>query len=154
MTVEYVHFSGEDDLGANSTEYNAWNRLYRGKFWTAYADYRELVYGTSDPIDQSAATNSQFVQVKGALRPLEDLLLEGSFTYLWNDEDVHSISGNQGSPVRSDEIGWEIDLEATYDYTEDVSFGVLAGWFEPGDFYSSPNDQGASTVVSSVKVTF
>ncbi len=154
VTVEYVHFSGEDDLGANSTDYNAWNGLYRGRFWTAYGDFREFVYGTSDTVDQPATTNSQFVQVKGALKPLEDLLLEGMFTYFWNDEDVHTTAGVQTSGVRSDEIGWEIDFQATYDYTEDVSFGVLAGWFEPGDFYSSPNDQGASTVVSSVKVTF
>ena len=154
VTIEYVHFSGEDDLGANTTDYNAWNGLYRGKFWTAYGDFREFVYGTSDTVDQPATTNSQFVQLKGALKPLEDLLLEGMFTYFWTDEDVHNTAGVQTSAVRSDEIGWEIDFQATYDYTEDVSFGVLAGWFKPGDFYSGPDDDNASTVVSSVKVTF
>ncbi len=154
ITLEYVHFSGEDDLGANSSEYNAWNGLYRGKFWTAYADFREFVYGTSDGVDQAATQNSQFIQVKGSLKPLEDLLLEGSFTYLWNDEDVHSTAGVQTSAVRSDDIGYEIDFQVVYDYTEDVSFGVVAGWFVPGDFYSSPNDQTATDVVSSVKVTF
>jgi hypothetical protein len=155
LTLEYVSFSGETDLGTGSSqEYGAWNGLYRGRFWTAYADFREFVYATSDTGDQAATTNTQFIQVKGAMKPLEDLLLEASFTYLWNDEDIHVVSTDPNSGSRSDEIGWEIDLQATYDYTEDVSFGFLAGWFVPGDFYQSPNDATATDLVGSVKVTF
>jgi len=146
LTVEYVMFSGESDLsGTSSSDYGAWNNLYRGHYYTAYADFREFLYKTSDPADQSATTNSQFIQLKGGLKPLEDLLVEGSLTYLWNVEDVCN---------RSDEIGWEVDLQGTYDYTEDVTFGVLAGWFIPGDFYESPNDDIATDVVGSVKVSF
>ena len=154
LTVEYVLFSGDDDLSATPNDWGGWNMLYRGRFWTAYADFRELVYATADAVDQAASLNQQFVQVKGAMKPLEDLLLEASFTYLWNDADVHSVPGNQGSAVRSDDIGWEIDLQATYDYTEDVSFGLLAGWFIPGDFYNSPNDDAATDLVGSLKVAF
>lgn len=155
LTVEYVLFSGENDLGAGSTqEYGAWNGLYRGRFWTAYADFREFVYATADAGDQPATTNSQFIQVKGALKPLEDLLLEASFTYLWNDEDIHVVTTDPNSGSRSDEIGWEIDLQTTYDYTEDVSFGLLVGWFVPGDFYQTETDDTATDLVGSVKVTF
>lgn len=154
LTVEYVFMSGESDLTSTTAEYGAWNSLYRGKFWTAYADFREFVYATSDAVDQSARTNQQFVQVKGSLKPLEDLLLEASFTYLWNDADVHVTPSVLSSAVRSNEIGWEIDLQATYDYTEDVSFGFLAGWFVPGDFYNAPDDATATDLVGSVKVTF
>ena len=155
VTLEYVHFSGEGDLGSGATgSYAAWNGLYRGHFWTAYADFREFVYATGDAVDQPATTNQDFIQVKGALKPLEDLLLEGSFTYLWTPEDVHSTAGVQSSSTRNKEIGWEIDLQATYDYTEDVSFGLLAGWFVPGNFYLSPDDATAVDLVSSVKVSF
>ena len=154
LTLEYVSFSGEDDLSATSGDFNGWNGLYRGKFWTAYGDFREFVYATADAVDQSATTNTNLFQVKGSLKPLEDLLLEGSFTYFWNDEDVHVTSGVQSSSTRSKDIGWEIDLQATYDYTEDVSFGILAGWFTPGDFYVSPGDETATDLVSSVKVSF
>ncbi|OGW91001.1 MAG: hypothetical protein A3D28_01895 [Omnitrophica bacterium RIFCSPHIGHO2_02_FULL_63_14] len=145
LTLEYVSLSGEGNMTATTEDYGAWNSLYRGKFWTAYADFREFVYGTSDAADQPASTNQNLIQVKGSLKPMEDLLLEGAFTYLWTDEDIAG---------RSDEIGYEIDLQAVYDYTEDVSFGVLLGWFVPGDFYSSPNDETALDLVSSVKVTF
>ncbi len=144
LTLEYVLFSGEE--ASSSGEYSSWNPLYRGKFWTAYADFREFVYATGDSADQSATQNQQFVQVKGSLKPLEDLLLEASFTYLWMDEPA---SG------RSDELGYEVDLQATYDYTEDVSFGFLAGWFVPGDFYNvADQDATATDLVGSVKVTF
>ncbi len=157
LTLEYVHFSGTDNAGSNTTEnYSAWNGLYRGKFWTAYADFREFVYNTADNtgVDQPATTNSNLIQVKGSLKPMEDLLLEGSFTYLWNDEDIHTVAGNQASATLSDEIGYEWDFQATYDYTEDVSFGLLAGWFIPGDFYNSPADDVATDIVTSVKVSF
>ena len=154
LTVEYVYFSGEGDLSSTTSGYGAWNSLYRGKFWTAYADFREFVYATSDSVDQSARTNNEFIQIKGALKPLEDLLLEASFTYIWIPEDVHSTQGVQSSTTRSEELGWEIDLQATYDYTEDVSFGYLVGWFVPGDFYNSPEDETAVDMVASCKVTF
>jgi hypothetical protein len=154
VTVEYVLFSGEEDLSNTTAEYGSWNMLYRGHFWTAYADFRELTFGTSDAVDQNGATNVQFLQVKAGMKPLEDLLLEASFTYLWNDADVHSVPGVQSSSVRDKEIGWEIDTQATYDYTEDVTFGVLAGWFVPGSFYAGGNDKTATDIVSSVKVSF
>lgn len=145
LTLEYVHFSGDDRLDTTG-DYTAWNSLYRGKFWTAYADFREFLYTTDATGDQSATTNQQFIQVKADIKPLEDLLLEASFTYLWMDEEVNAAG--------EDELGWEIDLQATYDYTEDVSFGLLAGWFVPGDFYTADNDETAVDLVGSTKVTF
>ncbi len=154
LTIEYVLFSGEEDLSASTSSYGAWNGLYRGKFWTAYADFREFVYGTADPVDQPATTNEQFIQVKGSLKPMEDLLLEASFTYLWNDAKVHTTPGVQSSATKDSQIGYEIDLQSTYDYTEDVTFGLLVGWFVPGNFYDNGNDKTASDIVGSVKVAF
>ena len=146
LTVEYVHFSGDDNLtGTTTDDYSAWNGLYRGRFWTAYGDFRQFVFSTDDTNDQSSTMNQQLVQGKASLKPLEDLLLEGTLTYFWMDE---------ATAGRSDDLGWEVDLQATYDYTEDVSFGLLVGWFIPGDFFTAPNDDTATDIVSSVKVTF
>ena len=154
VTLEWVHFSGEGDLSASAGDYGAWNGLYRGMFWTAYADFREFTYATGDTGDQPASTNQDLFQVKGALKPLEDLLLEASFTYVWTPDDIHVVSTSPSTGIRGNELGWEIDLQATYDYTEDVTFGLLTGWFVPGDFYSNSNDDTAIDVVSSVKVSF
>lgn len=155
FTAEYVAFSGEDDLSANSEGgYGAWNALYRGMFWTAYADFREYLYATADPNDGPSVNNSQFIQLKGTIKPLDDLMLEGSTTFFWNDIPGHATITNTGTDKRSSDIGWELDLQATYDYTEDVTLGVLAGWFFPGQQYSDINDAIATDLVTSLKVSF
>jgi hypothetical protein len=64
-------------------------------------------------------------------------------------------------------IGTELDVHVTYDYTEDVTFGLGMGWFWSGDMYddaqtegtTSDNDYGAvndtvKAVTSSVSVVF
>lgn len=150
VTLEWVHFSGEDELtGAPTGGYGAWNGLYRGKYYTAYGDFREFTYATGDAVDQSAWTNMDTLQVKAGMKPMEDLWTEVSFSWFWTPEDVFS-----GASIRNEDIGWEVDVQAVYDYTEDVSFGFLAAWFVPGDFYNSPDDETATDLVSSVKVTF
>ena len=64
------------------------------------------------------------------------------------------------------EIGDEFDLTVTYDYSEDVTFGLLYAVFNPGDFFELASDEApgaanasvdldrASEVMGSVKVTF
>ncbi len=154
-TLEWVAYSGEADLGNGSTQsYGAWNALYRGRFYTAYADFREFLYATSDLSDQPATTNQEMIQLKGTIKPLDDLSLLSTITYLWNEEPTRTNPGNVNSGSRSKEIGWEWDIQATYDYTEDVTFGFLAGWFFPGDQYTTPHDATASDMVSSIKVSF
>jgi hypothetical protein len=52
-------------------------------------------------------------------------------------------------------IGNELDVQAIWDYTEDVSFGLLMGWFMPnGDVYYGGNNDTASDIVGTVKVSF
>jgi hypothetical protein len=58
-------------------------------------------------------------------------------------------------------LGQEIDAKLTYDYTEDVQFGLLAGVFLPGAAFVDREDRTTSTgkspaseVIGSMKVTF
>ena len=51
-------------------------------------------------------------------------------------------------------VGQELDLSANWDYTEDVSFGLLAGWFIPGEVYYDGKADPATDLVGSVKVSF
>ena len=153
LTIEYVFFSGESDLKNNNNDYHAWSRLARGRYYTAYEDFRGWVYGTAQAGDQDASQNSQMIQVKGNMKPLDDLLLTGSYSYFWAPEDTYTtIPTNQG--LLGDSIGHELDFQVTYDYTEDVSFGLLTAWFIPGDMFTAPNDKNATDVVASAKVTF
>jgi hypothetical protein len=119
-----------------------------------YHDYKEVYWQTSSGSDQAAGQNQNHISVTGAINPLEDLKLVGTYYYFWGDEDYHTTPGDPTTAVLSDEIGQEIDLTATYAYTEDVTFGFMAVWFVPGSLYVSPGDDTASEYVSSVKVVF
>ncbi|MEI8345225.1 MAG: alginate export family protein [Candidatus Omnitrophota bacterium] len=156
VTVEYVVFSGEGDLQDTNSSYGSWNKLYRGRFYTAYEDFRGWVYGTAQEGDTEAGQNTQMIQVKGNIKPLDDLLLTGSYSYFWSPESdyTHWWDHSASSPTLNDGIGQEFDFQVTYDYTEDVSFGLLTAWFFPGDKFTSPNDKVATDVVASTKVTF
>jgi len=51
-------------------------------------------------------------------------------------------------------FGHAVDVTATYDYTEDVQFGLTFGYFNPGKAFMSNNQESASQLVGSMKVTF
>lgn len=154
--VEYVYYSGDESPNDNADEFGGWNLMYRGKFYTAIRDFQEVVYGTARANDQGASTNQHMIQLYGSLEPMADLMLEGSYSHFWSAENNQSPAAVTGTFL-SDDIGDEVDLVLTYDYTEDVSFGLLAGWFFPGDLYKNDSATSSSTatdLVSSVKVTF
>jgi hypothetical protein len=53
------------------------------------------------------------------------------------------------------ELGDEVDLSLTYDYTEDVQFGLSGGYFKAGHAFSkSVHNESASQVIGSMKVSF
>lgn len=60
---------------------------------------------------------------------------------------TYLVTGNKA-------IGNELDLDLTYAYTEDVKFGVTAGYFAPGKAFSSDNKDSATQLLSSVSVAF
>ncbi|MCK4326390.1 hypothetical protein KAW55_06505, partial [bacterium] len=65
-----------------------------------------------------------------------------------------------------DDLGDELDITLTYDYTEDVQFGLCAAWFNPGGWFddlqqggndltaNANRDETATQIVGSVKVSF
>lgn len=153
LTVEWVYFSGEGDLQDTNANYGAWNRMFRGRFYTAYEDFRDWQYVTAQTGAQDGTQNSSMLQVKGNLKPLDDLLLTGSYSYFWSPDDIFKTVGNPATKL-NDHIGQELDFQVTYDYTEDVSFGLLTAWFFPGDQFEGPNDKTAADIVASAKVSF
>ena len=71
-----------------------------------------------------------------------------------------NLTGVAGDPrysmnVNKHTLGNEFDANITYDYTEDVQFGLGLGWFVPGNaFDKDENRKTASQVIGSMKVTF
>lgn len=159
--VEYVWYSGnqaEDNPDGASGTYEGWNGMYRGKFDSAIREFVGKYYYTARfparvNYVQSAAdasfTNQHQVIFLGSIQPIESLTVKANYNLFWSQEKyLETVGKTKGF------IGQEIDLQANWDYTEDVSFGLLAGWFFPGEVYYAGFDDIATDVVGSVKVSF
>ena len=154
--AQYVHFSGDSGVSA-TTNYEAWNGLFRGPTYGDIRDWQQVFYATALAVDQPAGTNQQHVSVYGSLLPMEDLKLEAWYYHFWTDENIVS-----GVTSLNDNIGDEVDVHTTYNYTEDVTFGLWLAFFWPGDLFN--NQVGGGTAgetdasvfqsISSVKVVF
>jgi len=88
---------------------------------------------------------------------MDSLKLNGNLNMFWNQYAYRASLGKSRGYV-----GTELDMGATWDYTEDVSFNLVMGYFMPGDVYSvrdertnvASGNKTATDVVASVKVSF
>jgi len=155
--VEYIYYSGEADMGnvsqtANGT-YNGWDPMFRGKFDTAIREWQNVYYGTAMASGPSF-TNQHQVLVRGTLEPTDSLTFDATYANFWLDEAWAVRTTALANENKSKYIGSEVDLQLTWDYTEDVSFNLLSGWFFPGGHFSSDRDDIATDIVGTVKLSF
>jgi len=109
---------------------------------------------------------------------MDNLTIDGRFIKFRLHENANSVfdqgtgaAGNIAGGVQEKDVGNEIDIEMNYEYTEDVTFGLLTAWFWSGDAYAVPEHVDetfppapgtailkakdvASEVVASCKVSF
>jgi hypothetical protein len=159
--AEYIFYSGnkpEENPNAANGLYTGWDPVYRGKFDSAIREFVGRFYTTaryplstdrlqSNP--DNSWTNQHQVIFSGSIQPMESLLLKANYNLFWNAEDYLASNAKSGGF-----IGQELDLQAAWDYTEDVSFGILAGWFVPGTIYYDHLHDVATDLVGTVKVSF
>ena len=77
----------------------------------------------------------------GSVTPIESVTVKANYNlfwnqYLWNQDTATYDHGQESGGF----IGQEVDINVNWDYTEDVSFNVLAGWFIPGTVYYGGGD--------------
>jgi len=146
----YDYRSGEES--GNSGDYEAWDPLYEDQTKGLIADY--LFGGANGGV----SSNASIINLGGSIKPMEDLTLTVDWFNYTLDEKF--AAGSISSPVASysvkndDNLGDEIDLGLIYDYSEDVVIGLQAGWFLPGDLFTSANDDDAMEVIGSIAVSF
>ncbi len=120
-------------------------------------------------------TNMHIVSAAVSANPLEDVNAKLSWTGLWADKSLDRQNGGatpgngtlaatyftepDGSTITprvtsNKDLGQEFDANITYNYTEDVQFGLTAGYFFPGGAFDSANNQTAKQVIGSVGVNF
>lgn len=109
-------------------------------------------------------SNAHIWQLTGQVNPIQDVTARATWTGIWLDEEVSGGSLTVTSPdgdsfshtveTNEDELGHELSLELVYDYTEDVQFGLITGWFFPGDLFTTASDSTASQVLINGNVNF
>lgn len=168
LGLEYVFYSGEqtDSNNNNSTGvYRGWDPMFRGKYdsairefmgtyYTSY-DYAPQAQGIPSSPDASFTNQNQFI-FSGSLQPMDSVTLKGNANLFWLNEPI--LATYDGNPANNTwnkgYIGTEFDGQIIWDYTEDVSFGLLAAWFVPNyDVYQNASAT-ASDVVATCKVSF
>ncbi|MEK6714973.1 MAG: alginate export family protein [Candidatus Omnitrophota bacterium] len=152
--VSYTHLSGEK---SNSTrDWNGWDAMYENQAGGTIFN-KILGYSNVDLINVNASLKPDFIDDLTVKFDWYHIILDVPLATQNNNSYIISgVVGGQTYKVGTDKnLGDEIDLGLTYDYTEDVQLGLNAGWFIPGDtFYSSDMDHVASQAIASMKVIF
>jgi hypothetical protein len=171
--VEYILYSGneaEENPVVAAGNYEGWDPMYRGKFDSAIREFVGRYYVTfkypsrNDYVisnSDASFTNQHQVVFRGSVQPIESLTLSSNCNLFWTMEDYYfnTVVGPAGlaAPQNNNPgglIGAELDLQANWDYTEDVSFGFLCAWFIPGGTVYSEADKTATDIVGTVTVNF
>ena len=160
VTVEYLYLSGEmQDASTDTDDWEGWHQLYTGKRTLAIRQWQNVFYdldhrGATNMNDMlvnadqdSGISNAQMIMISGEIYPTESLTIGAKYGNVQLAEKVSESNTDKG-------IGDEIDITLTYDYTEDVTFGLLAAWFFPGNFFPADQDDNAVDVVGSLNVSF
>lgn len=160
--LEYVLFTGDDTT--TTGEFEGWNGMFRSPTYGNIHDYLQTYYQTALIGDGATGNNLETFFISGGFAPMEDLKIDGKFYWFWLNEDIINTTHGGVQPLGGD-LGTELDVNVTYDYTEDVTFSLGLAWFFPGDVYDSAltnntvGSQGAvndtaTQAVAGVNVTF
>lgn len=154
VTALYAFFSGDPTNNGYTTfqgASRAWDPMYENQ---KFGDIANALFNQS---------NAHVAGGNLMARPMEDIGLKGEYYAFWwvypyqGDGIVASTARQSSVNLKTTAkkfAGQELDLTATYDYTEDVQFALMGGWFFPGKAWDKANRDTASEVIGSMKVTF
>ena len=152
--ASYTYLSG-NKTGVESSE-RGWDPMFYDQ------KLGNIAYALLDFSDLSV------YNLRASCKPVEDVTLSMVYGYFdmaskkntgWTYTSSHFYNGTDryfsDASLRADKrhLGDEIDVTATYDYTEDVQFGLTAGVFVPGKVWNIEK-QTATQLIGSMKVIF
>lgn len=168
----YTWLSGDNDVSnANTVPAEAAGGA-SGEYWTAWDPMFESQGSGTIYNSLFDLTNLHIHSVSLQVNPMEDVTTKLSYHRLYLDEEFTGIgggsnagllrnptdgtSGFQTVTVEADEdyLGSEFDWETTYDYTEDVQFGLNLGFFAPGQVFTGVNGDAAKQLILHGNVNF
>jgi len=143
--LEYIFYSGDDETNPNEI------REFYGQYYWSAQGLRTLATGNNP---EDSRTNQHQAIVAGSLQPTDSLTFDARYIAFWNAEKRSYTLSSGVTEERDGYVGSEVDLELTWDYTEDVSFSLLTAWFLPGDTYEGAADDAATDIVGTMKLSF
>ncbi|MCK4809450.1 MAG: alginate export family protein [Candidatus Omnitrophica bacterium] len=91
-------------------------------------------------------------------QPREDISLKLRYVNLKLVEEIIGLGNDYCAAyaINTDKkaLGDEIDLAIAYDYTEDVQLGLNLDYFNPGSVFADTNDEAATQLLGTMKVSF
>jgi hypothetical protein len=167
VNASYTYVSGDKNGNVN---YPA-DAVKSAKTYTAWDEFNTIqgagtIYRAIFPL-----SNESIVAVGASASPLEDVTAGFTWSGIWSVAPYNSAQNPlvliqpDGSPSPNGTVtpttnkngywvGNETDLNLTYNYTEDVTFGLTVGWFVPGDVFTARNNETASQAIANVGVKF
>jgi hypothetical protein len=170
VNASYTYVSGDK----NSVEdENVPQGVKTSKVYTAWDEFNTIqgagtIYRALLPL-----SNENILAVGASVNPLEDVTVGATWSSLWAASRISaqnplviiqpngsaalgatSASTTVGTKNNDYGLGNEADINLTYNYTEDVTFGASVGWFVPGSVFSNNNRDTASQAIANVAVKF
>ncbi|MFH0797515.1 MAG: alginate export family protein [Candidatus Omnitrophota bacterium] len=115
------YFAATGDGDAADDDDNAWSPIFPDNLATRIGD---LTYAYQ-AANATAGVDIAAFKVYGSFKPADKHLL----SLAWFPASVFS----DAAAGIDDEIGWEVDAGYTYNYTDDVTFGLAADFMTAGD---------------------
>jgi len=150
--ASYTYLSGEKSDTIGNTRNGGWDPMF-------YDQKLNNITYTLLPF-----TNMSVFNLKASCKPMDDVTIAAVYGYynVAQKKDLSSFTspffydgtnGTSNSYTGKVHLGDAIDLSVTYDYTEDVQFALIGGWFKPGEALTA-NEKNATQLIGSMKVVF
>ena len=160
----FVYFSGEEVGGAEDStdEHDGWIANFEDQTWGIIADQLgtqgAVISGTTAGSAQSSDTNMWIINLGASASPIQDVTVGADWYHFVlaeeNDTVTGAGAGNNTVFTNEDDYGDEIDVTATYNYTEDLTFGGSLAFFFPGEAFESDAQDTAVQGMGTVEVVF
>jgi len=165
-SASYTWVSG--DKNGNNNRTTGLSTPHSGETYSAWDPFNEAQGSGTIYNALFDLTNLHIVSVSLQANPIQDVTALFTWSGLWvhkkisaanplifRQPDVSATAPTFGGSTNTrKELGNEYDLNVSYAYTEDVTFGVSLGWFIPGKLFASANDSTASQAIAHVLVNF
>jgi hypothetical protein len=168
VNASYTYVSGDKNGNDN---YDT-DKISSAKTYTAWDEFNTIQGAGTIYRSIFLMSNENILSAGASVAPLEDVTAAVTWSGLWSAEPYSNGATSENplyllqpngeidgtpAPVSNHDGYWlgnETDINLTYNYTEDVTFGLNVGCFIPGDVFASRNNETASQAIADVAVTF